>query len=71
MWISSIFNSSNANKWSSVVLRSLEDHPVRFLSEHQESMRHKEATEFLNYMKNQHTTESNMAKQVKKTIGRS
>lgn len=50
----------------------MEQCSTTILSEHQESIKHKDATEFLNNIKNQHTIEGTMDKRVKKkkTIGR-
>ena len=61
-------NHKYAEKWGSQAQRSLSDHPIRTLNEHETSAKHKDAVQFLNNFKNQQTLESLQEKQVQKRI---
>ena len=51
-------NHKHAEKWGIEAQRSLSDHPIRILNIHETSAKHKDAVQFLNNLKNQHTLES-------------
>ena len=61
-------NHKHAEKWGIEAQRSLSDHPIRTLNIHETSAKHKDAVQFLNNFKNQHTLESLQEKQVQKRI---
>ena len=48
--------------------RSISDHPIRTLNEHETSAKHKDAVQFRNNLKNQLTLESLQEKQVQKRV---
>ena len=57
-------NHKYAEKWGSQEQRSLSDHPIRTLNEHETSAKHKDAVQFRNNLKNQLTLESLQEKRV-------